>query len=96
MVEPMTIAPMPDEVRSLLPLARVWGIPDDIDRSMKIEGAPIQDLRELVEQVAAAGPSVYAWLDAAGADPSDRDYIAVTSLTMAADEARVVLRNQEQ
>ena len=48
MVEPMTIAPMPDEVRSLLPLARVWGIPDDIDRSMKIEGAPIQDLRELV------------------------------------------------
>lgn len=84
---------MPDKVRALLPLARVWGLPDDIDRSMRVENASPQELRQLVEQVAAAGAGVYEWLDASINDVSDPDYVAITSLTMAADEARVILRS---
>ena len=84
---------MPQEVQALLPLARVWGIPDDVDRSMKLENASGQDLRELVERVAAAGDVVYEWLETSKDDLSNADYVAVTSLTMAADEARVILRS---
>jgi hypothetical protein len=96
MAEPMSATPMPNEVRALLPLVEVWGIPDDIERSLKVEVASPQDLRELVERAAAAEPGVYAWLEAAGADPSDPDYVTVPSLVMAVMEARVLLRNLER
>ena len=92
----MSATQMPDEVRALLPLARVWGIADDIERSLKVEDASPQDLRELVERAAAAEPGVYAWLEAAAADPSDPDYVPIATLTMAADEARVFLGKQER
>jgi hypothetical protein len=84
---------MPDAVRSLLPLASEWGIPDDIERSMKVESAAPEELRELVSQVDRVGEAVYEWLDASAADPSDPGFIALTSLTMAVDEARVILRS---
>jgi hypothetical protein len=96
MVEPVSTASMPEAVRSLLPLATEWGIPDDIERSMKVESVSPQELRDLVSQFDNAGEVVYGWLDASAADPSDRDYIAITSLTMAVDEARVILGGRER
>jgi hypothetical protein len=96
MVEPMSAASMPSAVRSLLPLAREWGISDDIERSMKVESASLKELRDLVSQVDSAGEVVYGWLDASAVDPPDPDYTAITSLTMAVDEARVILRSGER
>lgn len=87
---------MPEAARSLLPLATVWGIPDDIERSMKVESAPPQELRDLVSQFENVGKVVYGWLGASATDASDRNYIAITSLTMAVDEARVILRGRER
>jgi hypothetical protein len=46
-----------------------------------------------VSQVDRVGEAVYEWLDASAADPSDPGFIALTSLTMAVDEARVILRS---
>lgn len=86
---------MPNAVRSLLPLAREWGIPDDIERSMRVESASQDALHNLVSQFDSAGDLVYGWLDASAGSPADPDYIAVTSLTMAVDEARVILRSYE-
>ena len=59
---------------------------------MKLESASPTELRALVEQVASAGNPLHGWLTASSDSPSDPRYIALTALTMAADEAQVILR----
>jgi hypothetical protein len=86
---------MPDSVRVLLPLAEVWGIGDDVERSMIVEAASPNELRAMVAAVDSVPDNdLYGWLtgpDSRSANPS-REYVAITCLTMAADEARVRLR----
>lgn len=87
---------MPDSVRVRLPLAEVWGIGDDIERSMTVEAASPNELRAMIAAVDSVPDSdLYDWLagpESRAADPSP-EYVAITCLTMAADEARVRLRH---
>lgn len=85
----------PESVRAPLPLAEVWGVRDDIERSLMIERASADELRAMVEAVdATPHDELYDWLSGSESQESDpsSEYIAITCLTMAADEARVRLR----
>ena len=83
---------VPPAVRSLLPLARRWGISDDGYRDAAVAGADAETLAALVAAVDAIGDAaLYGWLagpEASSARPS-AEYVAVTALTMAADQARL-------
>jgi hypothetical protein len=85
---------LPDSVRTLLPLADVWGVGDDVERSLMVERASADELRGLVAAVdAVPDDDLYGWLsgpESRSSDPS-REYVAVTCLTQAADEARIRL-----
>jgi hypothetical protein len=87
---------MPPAVRSLLPLARRWGIGDDGYRDAAVAEADAETLAALVAAVDGIdGAALYGWLagpQASSARPS-AEYVAVTALTMAADQARHHLRS---
>lgn len=85
---------VPSAVRSLLPLARGWGISDDGYRDSAVAEADAETLAALVAAVDAVDDAaLYGWL--AGAEASSRrpsaEYVAVTALTIAADQARLRL-----
>jgi hypothetical protein len=85
---------VPLGVEVLFPLANEWGLSDDADRSIRIESANVDDLRRLVEGVDSVDEAVlYGWLsgpESLLANPPV-EYLAITCLTMAADEARATL-----
>lgn len=86
---------VPSAVRSLLSLARRWGISDDGYRDSAVEQADAETLAALVAAVNAIDEeALYDWLtgpEANSGRPS-AEYVAVTCLTMAADHARLRLR----
>jgi len=86
---------IPRELQSLVANLDEWAISDDMDRSLKVENASDEELLALVAAVDAVDPTVlYGWLtgpEATSSTPSP-EYLAVTCLTMAADEARVTLQ----
>jgi hypothetical protein len=58
---------VPEGIEVLLPLAAIWGIGDDVDRSMAVAQADPAQLRQLITAVYAVDERVlYGWL--AGAD----------------------------
>jgi hypothetical protein len=83
-------------VRSLLPLARRWGISDDGYRDAAVAEADAETLAALVAAVDAIDDAaLHGWLagpESSSARPS-AEYVAVTALTMAADQARHQLRS---
>ena len=86
---------VPSAVRSLLPLARRWGISDDGYRDAAVAEA---DLRRWPRWWLPWMPSTTrhcttGWLDRKPAPPPSAEYVAVTALTMAADQARHNLRS---
>ena len=87
-------ARVPDPALRLIALAGEWAIGDDVDREMKVEAATCDKLRALVRVVDETPDEVWDWL--AGAESSVPDpsaeYIVVTTITQAADSARVRLR----
>jgi hypothetical protein len=87
---------VPSAVRSLLPLARRWGISDDGYRDAAVAEADAETLAALVAAVDAIDDAaLHGWLagpEASSARPS-AEYVAVTALTMAADQARHHLRS---
>jgi hypothetical protein len=84
---------VPSAVRSLLPLARRWGISDDGYRDAAVAGADAETLVAAVDAIDDA--ALHGWL--AGPEASSArlsaEYVAVTALTMAADQARHHLGN---
>lgn len=86
---------VPSAVRSLLPLARRWGISDDGYRYSAVAQADVDTLAALVAAVdAVSDDALYGWLagpEASSGQPSE-EYVAVTTLTMAADHARLRIR----
>jgi hypothetical protein len=89
---------VPAAVGPLLPPAELWGIGDDVNRSMKVEAAPDEELRQLLAALDAVGDDVLCgWLS--GPDPylvpPSREYVAVTCLTMTVDQARVLLAKRQ-
>ncbi|MBV9100950.1 MAG: hypothetical protein JO198_07895 [Candidatus Dormibacteraeota bacterium] len=77
---------VPSSVRHLIPLARHWGIGDDVLREHLVHAGDPRDLAEMKAAVEAAEDALDAWLTSADAlrDPSAA-YLAFTSLRMAAE-----------
>ena len=87
-------ARVPACARPLLGAARRWGISDDGYRSSAVENASQDELRSLVHSIddmsKADFDALNTWLvgpEAESVNPTD-EYIAITCLTMATDEAR--------
>jgi hypothetical protein len=88
---------VPEALRLLVPLAEKWGISDDVARAARVSEAHPGELAPLVGAVDSVEESdLYGWLageESYSHDPSD-EYVAITCLTMAADAARLRLRDE--
>lgn len=84
---------VPLAARPLLGLARRWGIPDDGYRSDAVAGASRDELEEIIRALreADADDEVARWLISEADAPPSPEYLAITCLTMAADDARLRL-----
>ncbi len=78
---------VPDSLRHLIPLARIWGIGDDVLREDMVEAADSSALNELKSAVTASKQDLRNWLSSpvALAKPTPA-YLAFTNLRMVADE----------
>lgn len=86
---------VPVQLRGLIPLARQWGIPDDVYRINAVEFATAEQLAMLAGCFGSAEESeiLSDWLtgpESHSSTPS-YEYITFTCLTMAMDHARVRL-----
>lgn len=79
---------VPDSLKHLMSLARVWGIGDDVIRDDMVAAADPAALKELKQAVRAADRELNRWLASpnALANPTAA-YFAFTNLRMAADMA---------
>lgn len=86
---------LPAGIADLIPIAERWGIADDIERSRAIDGADRRELEELVhclDQIDTR--ELEEWLiglESFREQPS-QEYVAITCLTMAIEQARLRLR----
>ena len=78
----------------LTPLMGRWAISDDAARAAQVQLASREDLERLVATVdSLPDDALYGWLsgpESYATAPSD-DYLAVSAICMAADQARVIL-----
>jgi hypothetical protein len=54
---------VPEDLRSLVPLAARWGIGDDVDRNAKVDRATEAERAELKNAVDPLSNRITAWLD---------------------------------
>ena len=54
---------VPEDLRSLVPLAARWGIGDDVDRNAKVDRATDAERAELKNAVDPLSTRITAWLD---------------------------------
>lgn len=90
---------VPSPLHGLLPLAEQWGISDDGYRETAVAQADAETLAALVDAVDAVDDApLYGWLTGDEADqrPPSAEYVAVTALTMAADQARLLLNKSRR
>lgn len=81
---------VPASIAPLLDLARTWGIPDDGYCSDVVAAADPTAVQNLLDAVGPAPQSLWDWLvDEAATAESSNEYVALTCLTMAFDEALV-------
>ena len=81
---------VPQAFRSLLPVARRWGIGDDGYRWDAVQAASAEDLSDIADAVDRGGEALYDWLAGPEAEGTPtNEYVALTCLTMAYDEARL-------
>ncbi|MBO0836354.1 MAG: hypothetical protein J2P28_12735 [Actinobacteria bacterium] len=81
---------VPASVKHLIPLARVWGIADDVLRDDMRQAADPEALKELKRAVAEVDDDLDEWLtspDALSNGPTPA-YLAFTNLRMVADAVR--------
>jgi hypothetical protein len=84
-------ADVPDSLRHLIPLARVWGVGDDVLRDDMRRAADPEALRELKRAVLEVEDELDVWLTspeelASGPSPA---YLAFTNLRTVADAVRI-------
>jgi hypothetical protein len=80
---------VPDRIAELLPLAKRWGISDDGHRWEAVEEATRDEVATILSQVGDAPDVLWDWLvDEAARQPPTIEYVALTALTMAYDQAR--------
>ena len=80
---------VPRELRHLIPLAKYFGIPDDLEREMTVNSASSEMLQQLRTAVIEHDNFLDDWLagpEASGPNFSD-EYIVFTAMRMAADSA---------
>ena len=81
--DPMDV---PAEIRYLIPLARVFGIGDDIFREELVSATPRDTLLAVKRLVGDAEVTLEAWLLSPAATARvDAAYVAFTNLTLVAD-----------
>jgi hypothetical protein len=80
-------AEVPEGLRSLIPLARRWGVGDDLIREDMLRKAERRELDELRAAVVAVEDELDAWLATPPSlgSPSDSAYIAFSNMRIAAD-----------
>lgn len=54
---------VPEDLRSLVPLAARWGIGDDVDRNAKVDKATDAERAELKNAIDPLSTRITAWLD---------------------------------
>ena len=87
---------MPPSAVALISMAERWGIGDDYYREQAVDTASVTELEELVRCMDEVDETFWAWLagpESYAPTPTD-EYVTMTDLTMAADSARIVLRER--
>jgi len=80
---------VPSELRYLIPLARAFGIGDDIHREKVIAATPYETLIALKHLIDEAEEVIQTWLGSPAAmSKLSRAYVAFTNLTIVADGVR--------
>lgn len=87
---------IPRQFWHLIPLAEEWAIGDDLDRDLRVERTERAKLRALVDAVSPLERELYEWLGGPEADvlPPTPEYVAFSTLGMAADYASAVLDSE--
>ena len=89
---------VPLSARSLIPLARRWGLGDDFEREDMVSSASDEELQSLIRAGERLDEDFWNWL--AGSEslsPSPSlEYVTMTAFTMAIDSARVRLQAKRQ
>jgi uncharacterized RDD family membrane protein YckC len=96
-LDPMNV---PEEVRSLIPMAEKWGVADDIDRAiLSVEGASQAELLELSQCLDQVNDGVLSeWLEGPefNSDNPTEEYTAFTCLSAAVDHSKVLLNKHNE
>ena len=62
----LSAANLPEHLRGLLPLAKKWGIGDDVERTEALKRASGEELKALRGAVQTHGAAITQWLDSFG------------------------------
>ena len=81
---------VPEHLRDLLPLARKWGIGDDIIRDDLRQKASVQEKGELEKALSGRERSVFEWLDSLDPASMSREAAAFMFMMSALEEIRVL------
>src|ERR1043165_3245489 len=82
---PLRTTHVPESVRVLIPYARFWGLPDDLQREQLVDSARpdiIEDLKDAVDLLSAELDEWLAGPEARSSQPSG-EYVAFSAMRMA-------------
>jgi len=77
---------VPESLRHLVPLAREWGIGDDVERMEYIERSSAADREDLVTAIAPHHSEITAWLDSFGTRAMSDEAAAFMYMQLALEE----------
>jgi hypothetical protein len=88
------VSGLPSELAALVPLARRWGLSDDVDRGERLRRTSTRGLRGLVRAVAPLCGAVNAYLDSCGDAPMPESATIIGALAECAVEAQLLLEQR--
>jgi hypothetical protein len=77
---------VPEDLRSLVPLAARWGIGDDVDRNAKVDKATDAERAELKNAVDPLSTRITAWLDSFPSGAMSNEAAAFMYMQLALEE----------
>jgi len=77
---------VPEDLRSLVPLAARWGIGDDVDRNAKVDKATDAERAELKNAIDPLSTRITAWLDSFPAGSMSDEAAAFMYMQLALEE----------
>ncbi|HYV44808.1 MAG TPA: hypothetical protein VFA20_08105 [Myxococcaceae bacterium] len=89
---PLDAKKVPPAFRSLILYAEIWGVKDDIDRGLLVEGAPPAAKADLLALGGEFDAPLDAWLAGPEAEssPLSAEYVAFSNMRMAFDYLSVL------